>query len=249
VKQQHSDRKEDVGGGILGAAPRLYDVGEEGVRRARRADLRGATCGTVGALAVLMGAGRQDDHAGAARLLADCDASKLSQLEAGELVALHGLPPAAARRISAAFALGTHLHGERLAARPLVRGPDAAAELLRPLLSGLEQEVFVTLLLDAKHRLRRAVRVSQGTLTSSLVHPREVFRAAVREGAAAILVAHNHPSGDPTPSLEDLAVTTRLFEASRLMGIPLLDHVILGASNHTSIHASHGIPPRGLPTG
>jgi DNA repair protein RadC len=91
------------------------------------------------------------------------------------------------------------------------------------------------LLLDGKHRLVRRQRVSEGTLTSSLVHPREVFGPAVREAAAAVIVAHNHPSGDPEPSGEDLAVTRRLIEAGRILGVPVLDHVVIGDGAFVSI--------------
>ncbi len=91
------------------------------------------------------------------------------------------------------------------------------------------------LLLDGKHRLRRREQVSQGTLTSSLVHPREVFGPAIREGAAALIVVHNHPSGDPEPSAEDLAVTRRLVEVGRILGVPLLDHVVIADAGYVSI--------------
>ena len=95
--------------------------------------------------------------------------------------------------------------------------------------------MFHALLLDGKHRLRRMERVSEGTLTSSLVHPREFFRPAVREPAAAVIAVHNHPSGDPEPSAEDLEVTRRLVRAGELLGIPLLDHIVVGAAGWVSI--------------
>ena len=90
-------------------------------------------------------------------------------------------------------------------------------------------------LLDGRHRVRRTVTASQGTLTASLVHPREVFRPALRESAAAVLVVHNHPSGDPTPSEEDRRVTRRLAEAGALLGVPLLDHVVVAERGYTSL--------------
>lgn len=111
----------------------------------------------------------------------------------------------------------------------LCRTPDAVHALLRSMLEHEAQEVFCALLLDGKHRVTGYVEVTRGTLTASLVHPREVFGAAVRLGAAAIIVAHNHPSGDPEPSAEDLAVTERLRQAGDILGIPLQDHVIIGA--------------------
>jgi DNA repair protein RadC len=96
------------------------------------------------------------------------------------------------------------------------------------------------LLLDGKHRLKRCEAVSEGTLTTSLVHPREVFRAAVRESAAAVVVVHNHPSGDPEPSLEDLEVTRRLIDVGRLVGVPVLDHVVVGDGRFVSLRERMG---------
>jgi len=106
--------------------------------------------------------------------------------------------------------------------------PATVAALLRPLLENESVEVFVALTLNAKHRSTGFHEVSRGTLTSSLVHPREVFGPALRMSAAAVIVAHNHPSGDPEPSNEDLAITRRLTQAGELLGVPLLDHIIIG---------------------
>ena len=91
------------------------------------------------------------------------------------------------------------------------------------------------LVLDGKHSLLRCDRVSTGTLTSSIVHPREVFRPAIQAAAAAVICAHNHPSGDPEPSAEDVTVTRRLVEAGKLLGIPVLDHVVLGEARFVSL--------------
>jgi DNA repair protein RadC len=98
----------------------------------------------------------------------------------------------------------------------------------------LRHEVFYVLLLDAKHRSLRDVQVSAGSLTATIVHPREVFAPAVRDGAAAVILAHNHPSGDPAPSPEDVELTRRLRSAGDLIGIVVLDHVIVGAQGHFS---------------
>jgi DNA repair protein RadC len=105
---------------------------------------------------------------------------------------------------------------------------------LRGPLAGLRREVFHVLLLDAKHRKLRDVRVSEGSLTATLVHPREVFAPAVRESAAAVVLAHNHPSGDPAPSAEDREITRRLRGAGDLVGVRVLDHVIVGAESYFS---------------
>jgi DNA repair protein RadC len=111
----------------------------------------------------------------------------------------------------------------------------AVADLLRGLIADEAVEVFGVLLLNGKHRVIGWAEVSRGTLTSSLVHPREVFGPAVRMGAAAVVVAHNHPSGEPEPSTEDLEVTRRLRDAGRLLGIPLLDHVVVTHDDHVSL--------------
>ncbi len=168
------------------------------------------------------------------------DLVDLSRRGQGELALEFGLDPGAAGRIVAAFALGRALEQARRPARPSLRSARAVFELLRGRFSGLEQECFLTLVLDGRHRLRRVVPVSAGTLTSSLVHPREVFRGAVREAAAAVIVAHNHPSGDPEPSREDLETTSRLRQAGELLGIPLCDHVIIGEDGYVSLRERLG---------
>jgi DNA repair protein RadC len=104
-----------------------------------------------------------------------------------------------------------------------------------PLLRDLPQEEFHALLLNAQHRLLRTVLVTRGILDASLIHPREVFRAAVVEGAAALILVHNHPSGDPTPSGEDRAVTRQLARAGRTLGIHVLDHVVVGDGRYHAL--------------
>lgn len=104
----------------------------------------------------------------------------------------------------------------------------SAVTMLRPLFAGLDREQFVVVLLDTKHRPIGVNVVAVGNLNTALVHPREVFRPAIAMPCAAIIVAHNHPSGDPSPSPEDVSLTRRLREAGEILGIPVLDHVILG---------------------
>jgi DNA repair protein RadC len=137
--------------------------------------------------------------------------------------------------LAATFALARRVEVARRVPRPDLRSPARVHALLSGVLRGLGHETFHVLLLDGKHRLRRREQVSQGTLTSSLVHPREVFGPAIREGAAAIIVVHNHPSGDPEPSAEDLAVTRRLVQVGRVLGVPLLDHVVIADAGYVSI--------------
>jgi DNA repair protein RadC len=146
-----------------------------------------------------------------------------------------GLGRVKAMELAAAFELGRRAAaGAPAGEAPCVRDPASVAEQLRPFAERLRQEVFWTLLLDARNRLiGRPQEISRGLLDSSPVHPREVFAAAISHAAAALILAHNHPSGDPTPSLEDLRVTRQLVEASRILGIRVLDHVIVGRATDT----------------
>jgi DNA repair protein RadC len=186
-------------------------------------------------LAAILGGPRTSAAARARELLAETDLLELSRLPPGELSTRFGMPSATAARVAAAFALGRRVEHARRPLRPSMRSPRRVHELVAVELRGLERERFLVLLLDGKHRLKRRELVSEGTLTTSLVHPREVFRPAVRESAAAVVVVHNHPSGDPEPSLEDVEVTRRLIEAGRLLGIPLLDHVVVGDGRFASL--------------
>jgi len=158
-----------------------------------------------------------------------------------ELASLGGLGPAKIGTLRAAFELGTRRASTPL--RPGVRleSPTQVFAHFGPRLRPLRQERFLALLLDSRHRLIREVEVSRGSLNQSLVHPREVFAPALREAAAAILVVHNHPSGDPEPSPEDREVTRRLFRAGELLGIRLLDHVVIGARGFQSLSQSERI--------
>jgi DNA repair protein RadC len=164
----------------------------------------------------------------------------LARRSPDELRVLHGLARGQAERLSAAFSLGRAVERTGSPTQPVLRRPGAVHRLLAPEVRGLEKETFHTLFLDTRHRLLGRVRVSEGTLTSSLVHPREVFAPALRRAAASVVVAHNHPSGDPEPSAEDEAVTRRLLEAGRLLGVPLLDHVVLGQGAWVSMRERMG---------
>ena len=117
---------------------------------------------------------------------------------------------------------------------PLLTQPESAAELCRAM-ARYRVEVFRVLLLDARHRLIRKVTVSKGTISASIVHPREVFRPAIVASAAAMIVVHNHPSGDPEPSRDDVELTKRLVRAGELLGIPVLDHLVVVRSGFLSL--------------
>jgi DNA repair protein RadC len=152
-----------------------------------------------------------------------------------ELEAERGLGRAKATRVLAALELGARLASEGRQASPTFRTPEDSARHLLPRYGARPVETFGLLALDVRHRLRREVVVSVGCLTSSIVHPREVFQQAVVSRAAAIVLFHNHPSGDPEPSAEDVAITRRLASAGTLMGIEVLDHLVLGAGRFVSL--------------
>jgi DNA repair protein RadC len=172
----------------------------------------------------------------AARLLERGDGSLrgLAARPPAELTRTLGIGAAKAARLLAAFEIATRLIQEQRPVQPLIRDPADVATLLRPRLRDLAVEEFHVLALDSQSRLQRDVLVSRGLLNSALVHPREVFRAAIAEAAAGIIVVHNHPSGDPTPSPEDQAVTRQLVEAGRLLDLPVYDHVIVAGDRFLS---------------
>jgi DNA repair protein RadC len=158
----------------------------------------------------------------------------LIHASAEELCAVAGIGPAKAAQLKAAIEVG-----KRAAAAPLSTGSriQSSADLFKHYharLRDLRHEIFAAVLLDAKHSVIREVTVSEGSLTLSIVHPREVFLPAVRASAAAVIFLHNHPSGDPTPSAEDRVLTARLVSAGHLLGIPVLDHLIVGDGRYVS---------------
>ena len=151
-----------------------------------------------------------------------------------ELCAVPGVGAAKAAQLKAALALG-----KRALASPLSRGTKITSsrdlfEHYHPTLRDLRHEIFKVVLLDAKHAIVRDATVSEGSLTLSIVHPREVFTMAVKESAAAVIFLHNHPSGDPTPSQEDRVLTARLVSAGEVLGIRVLDHIVIGDGRYVS---------------
>ena len=161
----------------------------------------------------------------------------LSQASPAELLALPGLGPSKAARVLAGLELGRRL-GQARVERETLGSPSDVYELLGDRMGHLDREHFVVLLLDTKNHLLGSELVSVGSLDASIVHPREVFKAAVRRSASGVILVHNHPSGDPSPSEADLRSTQRLEEAGRVLGIPVLDHVIIGDGRFVSLRQS-----------
>ncbi|MBV9850109.1 MAG: DNA repair protein RadC [Armatimonadetes bacterium] len=151
------------------------------------------------------------------------------------LAKVHGIGAAKAAQIKAAIEFGNRVALFTADARPAIGGPRDVANLLMPDLRYVKKETLKSLLLDTKNKVIAIKTVSVGDLSSSIVHPREVYKDAVIASAASLIVAHNHPSGDPAPSAEDVSVTQRLMEAGEILGIELLDHIIIGDGTFVSL--------------
>jgi DNA repair protein RadC len=189
-------------------------------------------------LAVLLGTGAKGrDALGTAAELLRLVEGSLRQLAArpcGQLLRESGIGPAKAARLLAALELGGRVSREERPIRERIRSPEDVMRIAGPRLRDLPVEEFHLLALDSQSQVLRDVLVTRGLLNSSLVHPREVFRAAIAEAAAGIILVHNHPSGDPTPSPEDRSVTRQLAAAGELLDMPVYDHVIVAGDRYLS---------------
>lgn len=159
----------------------------------------------------------------------------MAQASIAEYCSVKGLGKAKAAQIKAALELGRRLLGDAGGKGPIFSSGQDVYSYFYPRFSGLKKEVFHCALLDVKNRLIRDARISEGTLTSSLIHPRESFREAIRESAASVIFVHNHPSGDPSPSRDDILITGRLESAGETVGIRVLDHIIIGDGQYASM--------------
>lgn len=193
--------------------------------------------GDVELLALVIGSGtRRRGVLGVAYdLLAASDGVHgLTRLGLDELRRVAGVGESRAARVLAAIEFGRRTLAEEHAVRPRMLTARDVARYLAPRYSGFPVERFGVVLLDGKHRLIRTAILSMGSVDSSLAHPRDVYRVAALASAASVVVFHNHPTGDPAPSVEDRIVTNRLKQAGQLMGIELADHVILGRGRYFS---------------
>lgn len=189
-------------------------------------------------LAILIGSGSEGHSAMQIghEILASSRGSlrRLSSQPVAALTALEGVGNARAVAIHAALELGRRMAAEDREDGIPVRGPRDVHEIFGQRLQDLPVEEFHVAVLDSQHRLERDITITRGLLNSSLVHPREVFREAIAENAAAIILVHNHPSGDPTPSPDDRITTEQLVQAGRVLDIPVHDHIIIGRGRYLS---------------
>jgi DNA repair protein RadC len=210
-----------------------------GDRPRERLNRLGAQALTVQELvAVLLGSGcaGRDALAVAGDLLARVDGSlsRLAARPAAEVAHIPGIGQVKAGRLAAALELGRRAGTEREPPPERIQGPADVQRLCAPAMRVLPVEEFHVLALGSQSQLLADRLITRGILNSSLVHPREVFRAAIAEAAAGIIVVHNHPSGDPTPSADDRAVTRQLVEAGRMLDLPVYDHVVIGGERYVS---------------
>ncbi len=220
----------------------MKNVLQEDRPRERMLRLGPAALSDAELLAVLLRTGLENESAYqlSQRLLRTFqDLRGLSQASHEELVKLKGIGPVKAIELQAAFELGRRQLGNIVGKRPVVRLPREVAELMMPEMAHLTQEHFVCLFLNTKNQVIGKKTVFVGSLDASIVHPREVFKEAIKRSSASVICLHNHPSGDPTPSREDINVTRMLRDAGDLVGISLLDHVIIGDGRFISLK-EHG---------
>ena len=153
---------------------------------------------------------------------------ELGSADLAEIRAIKGMGLAKASGLKAAFTLASRFQDRKLEHLDRFTSPRQVFDYFHHEFRDSRKEYFLVLLLDGKNRIIRRVQISEGSLNQSIVHPREVFSPAVKESAAAVILVHNHPTGDPAPSTEDIAITRRLREAGDIMGIKVLDHIIVG---------------------
>lgn len=188
-------------------------------------------------LAILLRTGTQEGSALmlAERLLARFGSlPNLATTSYEELLAVKGIGPAKATDILAAFELAKRLGESRMEFKGVVHTPQDAAQLVVRELSLADKEHFMIIMLNTKHRVIAKKVISIGHLHASLVHPREMFKEAIRRSSAAVILVHNHPSGDLTPSRDDITTTERLRDVGDLLGIDVLDHIIIGDNRYLS---------------
>lgn len=220
------------------SAYRLKDLPADERPRERMMRLGAGALSHVELLAILLRTGNRKESAIhlAQRVLHDCGGlRRFAERNWDELTHINGIGPAKALELQASLELGRRVARSMLPESVALTRPQDAADLLMEEMRLLKEEHFVVLFLNTKNRVIGRQTLSIGSLNAAIVHPREVYRAAIRRSSASILCAHNHPSGDPTPSSEDLQLTRRLRDAGELVGIELLDHLIIGEQRFVSL--------------
>lgn len=230
---------------------RIADLPVSERPRERLLELGARNLSTAELLAILLGTGQGKGKLSAVGL-AQYILNQLSQnkqdpldvlrtISPTELMDIQGIGPAKATTILAGVELGKRTFQFRPSAKAIIDSPNAAAAAFSHELMWQSQERFAVLLLDTKNSLISTQVITIGIATETLIHPRELFREAIRQSATNIIIAHNHPSGNLEPSLEDLNLTRQLLECAKIVGIPILDHLIIGNGNYRSIRQNSSL--------
>lgn len=217
---------------------RLKDLPEELLPRERLYQLGPEALSNSEVLAILLRTGLKGENVLtlAERILTEAGGlSGLRKLTVHELAQIHGLGKAKSAELKAALELGRRSVSVDPMSRPVVNSPQDVAHMVMEEMRHLDREHFRVLSLSTKNHVLGISPISIGSLNSSLVHPRECFKEAIRRNSNAIILLHNHPSGDPTPSKEDIEVTRRLADGGKILGIEVLDHVVIGDNRYVSL--------------
>ena len=224
--------------GFMEGAPSIADWPEEDRPRERLYHKGAEALADAELVAIQLGAGVRGTNAvelAREMLVRYGSLSGLAGRDVAELAGIRGVGRAKAVRLASAFELTRRLRSRNGGGRIVLSSPEQVYARYGPLMEDLEKEVFRVALLDAQNGLVKDVVVSEGTLSASLVHPREVFKPAILESAASLILLHNHPSGDPTPSREDIRLTRQLVECGRLLDLRIHDHVVIGRGRFASL--------------
>ncbi|UJL44970.1 DNA repair protein RadC [Virgibacillus sp. NKC19-16] len=216
----------------------IKDVPKEDRPRERLLQLGSAHLSNQELLAILLGSGTKEESVMVLsnRVLMHFEGLKLlNDATIEELMAIKGIGEAKGVLMLSAIELGKRMNQYKSNDRYIVRSPEDGADYVMEEMRSLNQEHFVVLFLNTKNQIIHRQTIFIGSLNASIVHPREVYREAVKRSAASIIVAHNHPSGDPSPSQEDIHVTRRLVESGKMIGIEVLDHLIIGDRKFISL--------------
>ena len=217
---------------------RITDLAESERPRERLAAHGASYLNTAELIAILLRVGVQGENAvqvGHRLLQTFGGIIGLHRASFAELSSQRGLGPAKAAQLKAALELGNRLRQEAPDEKPVIQSPNDAASLIQYEMSALEQEELRVLLLDTRNRVLQIETIYRASLNSSQIRVGEIFKAAIRKNSAAIIIAHNHPSGDPTPSPDDVVVTRAIVQAGKLLDIDVLDHLVIGTSKFISL--------------
>jgi DNA repair protein RadC len=218
--------------------PRIHDLPDSERPRERLKAYGAEPLSSAELLAILLRTGTTGENvlALSQRLISEFDGlAGLAHAGFGDLARVKGVGEAKVAQLKAGLELGRRMVASQPAERPQITSPLHAANLVMPLIGGKDQEHLLVVLLDTKNRVIATPIVYVGNVNSSIIRPAEVFREAVRHNAPNVIIAHNHPSGDPAPSAEDITITRQLIEAGKILDITLLDHIVIGHQRFISL--------------